>query len=373
MSNLTDALIAAKLVGGSGGSGGGSGLPEITTETTVILEEQTLTFEDRGGVYGATVAGTFDIAVGDTFTVSYDGDDYEVTVFEVADRGILGFGNLSLTEPGADTGEPFFGGIMEGNGLVIIASTSDPTHEVGISSTIYNPANGSILVVDGGEWKTVQSGGIGLISTKPVTVVESQTVPFEQEGEGVGFFIGDLQFISPLLVGANYSVNWDGVVYTCTPYILGEAIVIEAPGREPFRIEYLNDIMTAYTNSTLASHVIEITGAIQTPSDGSALIVKNGEWTTNPMEVLKTVNCECATSVTIQAGAIADVLVKEIPTLHHTYAAIRIVKIAEGAIPLIVLSGAFSGNMATFKVYNPTTESVYFGRNSDLSVTGIMM
>lgn len=30
MSNLTDALIAAKLVGGSGGSGGGSGLPEIT-------------------------------------------------------------------------------------------------------------------------------------------------------------------------------------------------------------------------------------------------------------------------------------------------------------------------------------------------------
>lgn len=28
MSNLTDALIAAKLVGGSGGSGGGSGLPD---------------------------------------------------------------------------------------------------------------------------------------------------------------------------------------------------------------------------------------------------------------------------------------------------------------------------------------------------------
>ena len=196
MSNLTDALIAAKLMG-NGGSGGGSGLPEITTETTVILEDHTLAFEERGGAYGTTVAGTFDMAVGDTFTVSYDGDDYEVTVFEVADRGILGFGNLSLTEPGADTGEPFFGGIMEGNGLVIIASTSDPTHEVGISSTIYNPANGSILVVDGGEWKTVQSGGIGLISTKPVTVVESQTVPFEQEGEGVGFFIGGLQFISP--------------------------------------------------------------------------------------------------------------------------------------------------------------------------------
>lgn len=32
MSNLTDALIAAKLVGGSGGSGGGSGLPEVTAD-----------------------------------------------------------------------------------------------------------------------------------------------------------------------------------------------------------------------------------------------------------------------------------------------------------------------------------------------------
>ena len=32
MSNLTDAIIAAKLVGGSGGSGGGSGLPEVTAD-----------------------------------------------------------------------------------------------------------------------------------------------------------------------------------------------------------------------------------------------------------------------------------------------------------------------------------------------------
>lgn len=32
MSNLTDALIAAKLMGGSGGSGGGSGLPEVTAD-----------------------------------------------------------------------------------------------------------------------------------------------------------------------------------------------------------------------------------------------------------------------------------------------------------------------------------------------------
>ena len=162
-------------------------------------------------------------------------------------------------------------------------------------------------------------------------------------------------------------------MYTCTSYILGEAIVIEAPGSEPFRIEYLNGIMTAYTNSTLTSHVIEITGAIQTPSDGSALIVKNGEWTTNPMEVLKTVNCKCSGSVTIQAGAIETVRVKDIPTLHRSYAAIRIADAAEEAIPLIVLNGAFSGNMAEFTVYNPTTDSVYFRRNLDLSVTGIMM
>lgn len=137
-----------------GGSGGGSGLPEIRTETEEILALQTLAFEDQDGMYGATVAGTFDIAAGDVFTVSYDGDDYEVTVFEAAGMGIPAFGNLSLAGMGADTGEPFFGGYMEGTGLQIIASTSDPTHEVGISSTVYTPANGSILIVDGGEWKS---------------------------------------------------------------------------------------------------------------------------------------------------------------------------------------------------------------------------
>lgn len=248
MSNLTDALIAAKLVGAQGGgSGGGSGLPEITTETEEILALQTLAFEEQGGVYGTTVAGTFDMAVGDTFTVSYDGDDYEVTVFEVADRGILGFGNLSLTEPGADTGEPFFGGIMEGNGLVIIASTSDPTHEVGISSTVYTPANGSILIVE------------------------------------------------------------------------------------------------------------------------------NGQWTTTPLEVVKTVTGKSGMPLTIPAASYVPVTVKNIPTLDHDYAAIRIAKTTEGATPLIVLDGTFKGGSATFMVYNQTANSVRFNQDDQVTITGIMM
>lgn len=137
----------------NGGGGGGSGLPPISTETEEIIALQTLAFEDQGGMYGATVAGTFDIAAGDAFTVSWDGDDYDVTVFNVPGIGIPAFGNLSIAGMGADTGEPFFGGYMEGMGLQIIASTSDPTHEVGISSTVYTPANGSILIVEGGEWK----------------------------------------------------------------------------------------------------------------------------------------------------------------------------------------------------------------------------
>lgn len=38
MSNLTDALIAAKLIGGSGGSGGGSGLPNTVMQGCYYAE-----------------------------------------------------------------------------------------------------------------------------------------------------------------------------------------------------------------------------------------------------------------------------------------------------------------------------------------------
>lgn len=95
MSNLTEALIAAKLVGGSGGSGGGSGLPEIRTETVTIVEEQTVTgFQDTGGGLYLGTGGSVDfsgLANGDLVDVIFDGTTYHTSVSSM--QGLILIGN----------------------------------------------------------------------------------------------------------------------------------------------------------------------------------------------------------------------------------------------------------------------------------------
>lgn len=87
MSNLTDALIAAKLVGGSGGSGGGSGLPEITTTTTTIFAEQSVAFTDLDGIYGSDVLN-IELSGGASYTVTWDGTDYTCVAVDLGADGI---------------------------------------------------------------------------------------------------------------------------------------------------------------------------------------------------------------------------------------------------------------------------------------------
>lgn len=158
MSNLTDALIAAKLVGGSGGSGGGSGLPEITTETEEILAEQSVTFSSQGGAYAGRVSGQYPINVGDNLTVTWDGVSYDCVASDV--EGFSALGNLSIVGMGADTGEPFVMAFSPGEGVEMYA-TSGGVHTVSVSKGVQSPADGSIMQVVNGAWQPVvpPSGG----------------------------------------------------------------------------------------------------------------------------------------------------------------------------------------------------------------------
>lgn len=146
MSNLTEALIAAKLVGGSGG---GSGLPEIRTETTTILAEQSVAFsKDQGGMYIASVSGQYPINVGDSITVNWDGTTYECIVGEM--MGYTMWGNLAIAGGSPDTGEPFC--MVTGEGGMEMYAASGESHTVELISTSYNPPAGSILIVENREW-----------------------------------------------------------------------------------------------------------------------------------------------------------------------------------------------------------------------------
>ena len=157
MSNLTDALIAAKLVGGSGGSGGGSGLPEITTETVTTLDDDVVIAEGSGGT-----AVTQALAGGESVTVSWGGTSYSCKATEVSEGSVTAvvFGNLSIVKMGEDTGEPFVFIQTEQDGEVgyeIISSASDGTYHVTVSATVQSPVDGSILIAKNGVWGT-QSG-----------------------------------------------------------------------------------------------------------------------------------------------------------------------------------------------------------------------
>ena len=78
MSNLTDALIAAKLVGGSGGSGGGSGLPSsiyyIMTLEPADDDSADITFrrpEDEYNTMFSTVRVTEDTETGGHYLAGF--------------------------------------------------------------------------------------------------------------------------------------------------------------------------------------------------------------------------------------------------------------------------------------------------------------
>lgn len=101
-----------------GGSGGGSSVPKPLTfdympegyptksvQTTTLMEEQELAFTLSNGLYMAQVTNAFEVVVGQTYTINWDGTEYEC-VGVVANPNPA-FGNLSIVGAGADTGEPF--------------------------------------------------------------------------------------------------------------------------------------------------------------------------------------------------------------------------------------------------------------------------
>ena len=101
----------------SGGGGGSvpkpltydympAGYPTKSVQTTTLMEEQDLAFTLSDGFYMASITNAFKIVVGQTYTVKWDGTEYEC-VGATAGENMYVLGNLSMTGVGADTGEPF--------------------------------------------------------------------------------------------------------------------------------------------------------------------------------------------------------------------------------------------------------------------------
>lgn len=106
-----------KAYGGGGSGGGGSvpkpltfdympeGYPTKSVQTTTLMEEQQVAFTLSGGLYMAQLTNAFDIVEGQTYTVNWDGTEYECVGIVMKPESALG--NTSIVGEGSDTGEPF--------------------------------------------------------------------------------------------------------------------------------------------------------------------------------------------------------------------------------------------------------------------------
>ena len=82
------------------------GYPSKAMGTVTLLEEQELAFASDGeGIYGAPLTNALEIVEGQTYTVNWDGTEYDCVGFTMGSDPVLG--NLSIMGESNDTGEPF--------------------------------------------------------------------------------------------------------------------------------------------------------------------------------------------------------------------------------------------------------------------------
>ena len=98
---------------------------------TVLVEESTVTFAEKNGLYVGIFQSTVKATVGETYKVYWDGTVYECTC--VYYKNSPSIGNISITGAGSDTGEPFFMAITDGNGIRIGTTDTSASHTISIS------------------------------------------------------------------------------------------------------------------------------------------------------------------------------------------------------------------------------------------------
>ena len=81
------------------------GYPSKAMGTVTLLEEQELAFTLTTGKYAVTLTNILEISEGQTYTVKWDGTEYERICY--AFNSMPSLGNLSIIGMGDDTGEPF--------------------------------------------------------------------------------------------------------------------------------------------------------------------------------------------------------------------------------------------------------------------------
>ena len=104
---------------------------------TVLVEESAVAFqaaEEMVGLYGANFPSTVSATVGKTYKVYWDSIVYECTCVNFNGTSVIG--NLSILNVGADSGEPFLIGVVNGRGFSIYTADTASSHTISITEMI---------------------------------------------------------------------------------------------------------------------------------------------------------------------------------------------------------------------------------------------
>lgn len=116
------------------GDGNAKWEDRLAYETDPIVEEvfpeQTIAFSLNNNVYMASTSQQYVFAVGNSYTVKWDGTEYDCVCSEFS--GMAYIGNQSILTGTDDTGEPFF--IFAHGTLFFYTANTSPEHTVSIST-----------------------------------------------------------------------------------------------------------------------------------------------------------------------------------------------------------------------------------------------
>ena len=101
---------------------------------TVLVEERTLSFTEAdpgAGIYTSDFAVAYSFIAGETCTVYWDGNAYELA-WKNFEGGTLYLGNLSIVTGGTDAGEPFFA-LTDNSRMMVYIVDASASHTFSIS------------------------------------------------------------------------------------------------------------------------------------------------------------------------------------------------------------------------------------------------
>ena len=177
---------------------------------TVVVEENTVTFSEDGGLYMARFPSTFEATVGHTYKVSWDGTVYECTCADMSEAYVIG--NRSILGIGSDTGEPFIIAIFNGEGIQIMTADTTASHTVSISEMVVPVVKIDKKYLVQSDWNQNDETAADYVKNRPF-YSETGNVTIEN---AIGLI--ELKRFPIFAVGDTVIVNVDGVEHSQVAY-----------------------------------------------------------------------------------------------------------------------------------------------------------